>query len=154
MKSLAQQFAGVGISSLLLLSVIVHGKAVADVPGDHPRYLHARSDLRRADTLLNAPGSYNVIREMWLADNQIDAAIAEIDRASVLDRKDLDDHPTVDTSLNRTNRLHRVEQLLQSAQHDLSQAEDNRHAARWRNRAEYHIREAVRLIDRALSYNG
>lgn len=154
MKSLARQFSSVGISSILLIAAIGHSKAVADIPGDHPRYLHARTDLRRADILLNAPGYYNVTREMQLADNQIDAAITEIDRASVLDHKDIDDHPAVDTSLNRTGRLRRVYQLLQSAQSDISQEEDNYRAARWRNRSEYHIHQAARLIQRALYYKG
>ncbi len=150
MKHLARKLGSVGTLTVLLITAISHGKAVADLPGEHPLYLHARSDLRRADILLNAPGGVNVTREMRLVDNQIDAAIAELDRAAVLDHKDIDDHPAVDTSLDRRGRLRKVYELLSSAQHDISQKEDNGHASRWRNRAEYHIHEAVRLIRRAI----
>lgn len=133
----------------------------AETPGRHPRYLHARTDLRVAQMLSQVREEPNVMRNLRRCDEEIAAAIHEIDVASVIDHKDIDDHPRVDTSLNRTGRFRKMMTLLDSARRDVSQEEDNPRAIAWRNAAFRHIdaardflrRAAVDLrIDRELGY--
>ena len=150
-KRLTRNIGSFGILTALLTMSIGHSIARADIPGNHPAYLHARSDLRKADRLLNARDERNVIRDMQAADYEIDAAIKEIDRAAILDRKDIDDNPQVDVSLNRAGRLHKVLRLLDSAHQDLSQTENNRYAQGWRRRAEYHVDKATYFTKKALN---
>ena len=150
-KRLTRNIGSFGILTALLTMSIGHSIAMADIPGNHPAYLHARSDLRKADRLLNARDERNVIRDMQAADYEIDAAIKEIDRAAILDRKDIDDNPQVDVSLNRAGRLHQVLRLLDSAHQDLSQTENNRYAQGWRRRAEYHVDKATYFTKKAIN---
>lgn len=148
---LTQKISSLGILTTLVMISVGQGIAMADIPGQHPEYLHARSDLRRADRLLNASSRYNNGNGyLESIDNEIDAAIREIDRAAVLDRKDIDDNPRVDVSLNRSGRLRKVLQLLENARNDLSQTESNRYARGWRGRAEYHVSRAIDLTNRAI----
>src|SRR5215831_12724974 len=79
--------------------------AGAETPGVHPRYLHGRSDLRVAHNMLLVQDEPDVMRELRIVQNDISHAIAEIDQASVIDRKDIDDHPRIDTSLDRPGRF-------------------------------------------------
>src|SRR5580658_11380322 len=72
----------------------------ADTPGRHPRYLHARTDLRTAQMLMRVHDEPNVMRNLRAADEEIEAAIREVDRAAVIDRKDLEDHPRPDVNLD------------------------------------------------------
>src|ERR1700729_1815931 len=65
----------------------------------HPRYLHARSDLRRAQFLMRIPEEPNVMRDMQTASGLVERAIGELDAAAMFDRRDLDDNPPIDTRL-------------------------------------------------------
>jgi hypothetical protein len=121
----------------------------ADVPGRHPAYLHARSDLRTAQSLLRVHEEPNVMRNLRAADEEIEAAIREVDRAAVVDRKDLEDHPHIDTSLDRPGRFRKVVELLRSSRADLAREEDNGAARGWRNEAYRHIDAALEHIHRA-----
>ena len=150
-KLLTQKTTIYGILTALLTISIGQGMALADSPGQHPAYLHARSDLRRADILINAPDERNVVGDLRTTDYEIDAAIREIDRAAILDRKDIDDHPQIDTSLNHTGRLHEILRLLQVARRDISQTENNRYARGWRSRAEYHVNRAIYFSQKAIN---
>lgn len=158
-KHLTRKISSFGILAAALVTSGGHGVALADTPGHHPAYLHARSDLRRAERLLNVGGDREApnprgdrdnSRILQQADYEVDAAIREIDRAAVIDRKEINDNPPVDTSLNRRGRLRKVVQLLQQANQDLGQRENNGYAQRWRNRAEYHINKAIDLTNRAI----
>ncbi len=135
----------------------------AETPGRHPRYLHARSDLRTAQWLLRVREEPNVTRHLRRADEQIEAAIREADRAAMLDRKEIDDHPRADTSLDRRGRFRKVMALLRSAREDIGREEDNPRARGWRDAAFRHIdaamdsvRDAARdlRIDRELGFWG
>jgi hypothetical protein len=121
----------------------------ADTPGRHPAYLHARSDLRRAQFLLRVREEPNVTRRLIEADHELEAAIGEIDRAAVIDRKDLEDHPRLDTNLDRRGRFRRVVELMRSARNDLGREEDNGRARGWRDAAYRHIDEALEHMHRA-----
>ena len=49
----------------------------------------------------------DVMRRVHQADIEIDRAVHEIDVAARFDHKDLDDHPPIDTNLDRRGRFHK-----------------------------------------------
>jgi hypothetical protein len=120
--------------------------------GRHPRYLHARTDLRTAQRLLEIREEQGFMRFLDTAQREVEAAIVEIDRAAVLDRRDLEDHPRVDTSLNRTGRFERILALLRAARADISEEEDNPAARGWRNAAFRHIDAAIGSVGEAARF--
>src|SRR5260370_9147307 len=65
----------------------------------HPRYLRARTDLRVSQRFLRIPDEPNVARYLHRSDEEVEAAIREIDRAAVLDGRDLRDNPPADVNL-------------------------------------------------------
>jgi hypothetical protein len=132
-----------------LAAAIVPAALNADTPGHHPAYLHARSDLRRAQMLMRVREEPNVTRRLVEADHETEAAIGEIDRAAVIDRKDLEDHPHVDAFPERRRRFGRIVELLRSARRDLGTEEDNGRARGWRDAAYRHIDEALEHMHRA-----
>jgi hypothetical protein len=121
----------------------------ADTPGRHPAYLHARTDLRTSQFLMRVREEPNVTRNLRKADREVDAAIQEIDRAAIIDRKDMDDHPRIDTSLDRRGRFEKIVALLRSARADIDREEDNGRAREWRNAAFMHIDAALEHMHRA-----
>jgi len=118
----------------------------AAAQGRHPAYLHARSDLRRAIQLMRIPDEPNVNRDMAVAIEHTERAIHELDDAARWDRKDLDDHPPVDTHLGRGGRFREILRLLESARHDIEHEEDNPIAREWRSRAFRNIDDAIAMI--------
>jgi hypothetical protein len=74
---------------------------------------------------------------------RIDRAIAEIKRASIDDRKDLNDHPPADPTWNRVGRIRKAAELLQSVERDLKFEEDNDAALGWRAAALQHTHSAL-----------
>ncbi len=133
----------------IMLATALPGLANADTPGRHPAYLHARSDLRRAQLLMRVREEPNVTRKLVEADHAVEAAIAEIDRAAVIDRKDIEDHPQVDAFPDRRGRFGRIVELLRSARRDLEKEEDSGRARGWRDAAFRHIDEALEHMHRA-----
>jgi hypothetical protein len=112
----------------------------------HPAYLHARSDLRRATLLMRIPDEPNVNRDMALAADHTERAIRELDAAAMFDRKDIDEHPPIDTHMGRGSRFQEILRLLDKARHDIEHEEDNPRAREWRNRAFRNIDDAMALI--------
>ena len=121
----------------------------ADTPGRHPFYIHARSDLRAAQWVSRGSEDPNVNRRLHEADQEIEAAIHEIDRAAAFDRKDLDDHPHIDAHLNTRNRFSKMMELLQKSRGDIGREEDNPSSVGWRNLAYRHIDKAMEFVHRA-----
>src|SRR5580700_2915453 len=114
----------------------------------HPRYLHARSDLRRAQFLMRVPEEPNVMRDMQAASDLVERAIRELDAAAMFDRKDIDDNPRVDTHIGRGSRFREILRLLGSARKDIAEEEDNPRAAQWRNRAFGFIDQAMGMVQK------
>ncbi len=135
--------------AVMVVLVLLPLLAGADTPGRHPRYLHARSDLQTARWLLRVRDEPNVMREIRRVQADVEQAIREIDRAAVLDRKDVDDHPPIDTSLDRPGRFRKVMALLDSARADIALEEDNPYAVGWRNLAYRNIDAAKEHLRRA-----
>jgi hypothetical protein len=132
-----------------LLASIAPSALNADAPGRHPAYLHARTDLRTAQFFMRVHEEPNVARNLVAAEREVEAAIAEIDRASVLDHKDLIDRPPIDSRLERRGRFEKIVALLRSARGDLAREEDNGRARGWRDEAYRHIDAALAHVHRA-----
>ncbi|BCL39389.1 hypothetical protein [Nostoc sp. MS1] len=142
------------ISSLLVGLVAAYSSqsiAFADISGKHPYYLHARSDLQQAELILQQPDEPNVSEQEKLAYNKVHEAIQEIDKAAVLDRKQVNTHPAIDSSLKHLDKYRSIYKLLRSAEKDISIEEDNRSAIGWRNRAKNEIEQAKRYVENAAS---
>jgi len=144
------------MKSLLLLTLLsvsaalMPGSAHAQVPGPHPAYLHALSDLRMARSFLNDGWAWEPVRrEDHHAIEEIDKAIGEIKHAAIDDGKNLEDHPPIDTRLGWHDRFARANELLARAHRDLDHAEDVPQARGLRDRAILHIDEAHNTVDRA-----
>jgi hypothetical protein len=136
----------------VLLTLTLPFAANADVPGKHPFYLHALSDLRAARWMLeHRPGDAAVSAHEDVAIAEIDAAIGEIKHAAIDDGKNIEDHPNVDGPKNRPGRLHRALQLLHKVHSDVAREEDDPITRGLRNRAVGHIDAAIHATDGALA---
>lgn len=125
--------------------------AQADLPGKHPYYLHALTDLRTARWMLeHRPGDAAVSGQEDVAIQQIDAAIGEIKRASIDDGKDLADHPAVDVPKDHPGRLHKAAELLKKVHHDVDREEDDPTARGLKHRALEHVEAALHATDHAI----
>jgi len=119
------------------------------LPGKHPGYLHALSDLRAARWFLyHQPGDARVSGSEDVAINEIDAAINEIKRASIDDGKNLNDHPAADVAEHGSRLLRSIE-TLKKAREDISREEDNPDARELRHKAHEHIDRAIKAAERA-----
>ncbi|MGD0367576.1 MAG: hypothetical protein ABSA94_08955 [Acidobacteriaceae bacterium] len=145
-RKLYWSFLGLAIAAL-------SGPVVAqaqEVPGPHPAYLHALSDLRAARHYLNDGWAWAPVRhDDDAAIHEIDAAINEIKRAAIDDGKGLNDPFPIDTSLNPHGRFHKANELLWKAHNDLARAEDVPESRGLRDRALMHIDHAHNIVDNA-----
>jgi len=121
----------------------------ADTPGRHPAYLHARSDLRRAQMLMRVHDDPDVMRRIHQADVEIDRAIHEMDVAAKFDHKDMDDHPPIDANLDRPGRFRKAMELLEKARADIGREEDDPSAIGWRDLSYRHIDAAMNFVRHA-----
>jgi hypothetical protein len=138
---------------LALLGILVltpKAASAQQVPGPHPAYLHALSDLRLARAYLDQIAWPPVQRDEEHAIREIDAAIAEIKRASIDDGKNLEDHPPIDARMRPDGRFRKALELLDKAHNDTARAEDVPQARGMRDRAVHHIDEAHGTVDNAI----
>ena len=139
-----------GASALMML-MLAPFAANADLPGKHPAYLHALTDLRTSRWLLeHRPGDARVSAHEDRAIGAVDAAIGEIKRAAIDDGKNIHDHPVMDAPPEYAGRLHRASELLHKTRDDVAREEDDPGVRGLRNRAIGHIDEAIRQTDRAI----
>jgi hypothetical protein len=142
------RLAALAILSFSLLPLV----AQADLPGRHPAYLHALTDLRDARwNLEHRPGDAAVSANEDIAIVEIDRAIGEAKSAAGNDGKNLADKPREDARLDRPGRLHHAMELLRKARGDINKEEDNPEARGLQVRALQHIDEAIRATGRAIS---
>jgi hypothetical protein len=133
-----------------MLSAYGSGAIQAEVPGPHPAYLHALSDLRAARHYLNDGWAWQPVkRDDNVAIREIDAAIDEIKKASIDDGKGLNDPFQIDSRLSPHDRFRKANELLWSAHNDLSKAEDVPQARGLRDRAITHVDQAHQVVDNA-----
>ncbi len=134
-------------SSLSMIS----GSAYADIPGKHPYYLHALTDLRTARWLLeHRPGNAAVTREEKIAIQQVDATINDIKKAAIDDGKNLNDHPAVDVPNDHPGRLHKAEELLKKVRSDVGREEDDSKVRGLKKAALKHLADAIKATNRAI----
>jgi hypothetical protein len=125
--------------------------ASADLPGKHPHYLHALTDLRTARWMLeHRPGDAAVSGQEDVAISEIDAAIGEIKHAAIEDGKDIHDHPAVDLPNDPRGRLHKALDLLRKTHDDVAREEDDPMTKGLRNRAVGHIDGAIHATEKAI----
>ena len=136
---------------LMFAMLISLGAAAQDLPGRHPAYLHALTDLRAARWLIeHRPGDARVSADEDVAITRIDEAIREIKRAAIDDGKDIHDHPPVDAQLDNRGRLHRAEELLRKVHDDIAREEDDPLTRGLRDRAVRHVDEAMGATHHAI----
>lgn len=136
---------------LMFATLIPLGAAAQDLPGRHPAYLHALTDLRAARWLIeHRPGDARVSADEDVAITRIDEAIREIKRAAIDDGKDIHDHPPVDAWLDNRGRLHRAEELLHKVHDDIAREEDDPLTRGLRDRAVRHVDEAMGATHHAI----
>ena len=136
---------------LMFAMLISLGAAAQDLPGRHPAYLHALTDLRAARWLIeHRPGDARVSADEDVAITRIDEAIREIKRAAIDDGKDIHDHPPVDAQLDNRGRLHRAEELLHKVHDDIAREEDDPLTRGLRDRAVRHVDEAMGATHHAI----
>jgi hypothetical protein len=136
---------------LLLAAALSPVLAFADLPGKHPFYLHALSDLRAARWLIeHRPGDRAVSSSEDVAITRIDETISEIKRAAIDDGKDLRDHPGADGTYDDRGRLHRAQELLRKVHADIAREEDDPLTRGLRDRAVHHLDEAIEATHQAI----
>ncbi len=134
------------LKSMLLAAamLLVATWASADVPGKHPYYLHALSDLRAARWMIqNRPGGAAVSANEGVAVTEINKAIGAIKHAAIDDGKNIDDHPNVDLPADYHGRLHKALDLLNKVHSDVAREEDDPMTRELRDRAVVHIDAAI-----------
>ena len=120
------------------------------VPGPHPAYLHALSDLRAARHYLHDNFAWQpVMRDDNMAIHEIDMAIAEIKHAAIDDGKGENDPFPIDTSVSPHDRFKKADELLYAAHQDLAHAEDVPQARDLRNGALKHVDRAHDIVKNA-----
>jgi len=135
----------------LMLAAVLPLAAHADLPGKHPAYLHALSDLRDARwNLEHRPGDAAVSGQEDVAITEIDKAIGEVKKAAIDDGKDIHDHKPEDAKLDHPGRLHHAIELLKKAESDVSKEEDNPETQGLQQRVRGHIHEAIHAAEHAL----
>ncbi len=138
--------------SIVLLALVIGAPlaaSAAQLPGEHPGYLHALTDLRAARWFLyHQPGDARVSQSEDVAIIEIDRAIQEVKRAAIEDGKDVNDHPPVDT-FEHGSKLLRAIETLRKARGDISGEEDNPEARDLRRRAFEHIDRAIQAAQKA-----
>jgi hypothetical protein len=134
----------------LIAATVPTATMQAEVPGPHPHYLHALSDLRAARHYLNDSWAWAPVKhDDNEAIREIDAAINEIKKAAIADGKSLDDPFSIDTRLSPHDRFRKANELLWAAHNDLWKAEDVPQARGLRDRAIAHVDQAHQIVDNA-----
>jgi hypothetical protein len=138
------------LASISLLAGFMSIAAGAqELPGKHPGYLHALSDLREARWLLNhQPGDVKVYADEDVAITELNEAIADIKRAAIDDGKSLEWHPEVDVREHGSRLLRSIE-ALKKARENIAREEDNPEVRELRRRAYEHIERATHAAERA-----
>ncbi len=131
----------------LTLAFPLAAQAQVPVPGHHPAYLHAITDLRDARWLLEHPRDGHLGERERHAMMEIDRAIDSTKRAAYYDGKNVYEHPREDTYPDAVGRLRRVSELIHKARQDAAMPEDNPQVRELQFHAVEHIDSAIRAID-------
>jgi hypothetical protein len=134
---------------LALMGAVAATASAQQLPGAHPHYVHALSDLRAARWFLyRQPGDARVFADEDFSIREIDAAIGELKRAAIDDGKNLEVHPKADVHEHGSRLLKAVE-TLRKAHADVDQEEDNPQLQGLKHRILEHIDRAIGGAERA-----
>jgi hypothetical protein len=134
-----------------LTSIAMPAASWAGFFGDHPKYLHAITDLRTARHLLEKPEEANVKADEDNAIAAIDRALGEIKQAAADDWKVDFVPPPIDAGWHHHERLREAAKLLHKAKDDISKEEDTGKARGLRDRARHHLDEAIGAVEHAIA---
>lgn len=128
--------------------------AVALVPAAlyaqaRPHDVNARKFLRTAQLLMRVPERPNVQLTLKKADDEVDAAIKEIDGAVAIDRRDKADGPPPDARVEAKDRLREIVELLHAARTELQQGQTGPQENPWRSRVSKHVDDALDAVHHA-----
>ena len=132
----------------LLLSTL----AMAQMPGRHPHYIHALSDLRAAQWQIDhrRPEDGEMREDELVASDEVAAAIHSATSAASADAKDLGWNPPPDAPPAYDGRLHAAIDLLRAAHNDLALPEDDPMARNQQKLALYRVDAALHAAERAV----
>ena len=139
-------------ASLLLLSLLATGPALADEYGHHPFYLHALSDLRTAQWQVEhrRPEDGAVSSDEAIVRDELGAAIRDFERAAWQDGKGGDWQPPPDARLAREGRLHAAMDLMQKARSDVAREEDDPRSRPFQQHGIEHLQAALQAAHHAV----
>lgn len=140
------------MGAMTVIAALSAGSASADEPGRHPYYMHALSDLRAAQWMIDhrRPEDGAVADDELIVRDEISAAFGEIKRAAYFDGKDLRYDPMPDVVLVREGRMHEVIDLLRRARNDVAREEDDPDSRGLQHRALQHMDAALLAAGRAI----
>jgi len=101
-----------------------------------------------AQFLMRIPEQPEIVKNLLAADAELELAVAEIDKAAILDHRNLADAPPLDENPDRRHRYERIVGLLRSARTDMTREEDNVPARANRDAAAKHIDAAIESLHR------
>jgi hypothetical protein len=126
--------------------------SASNAGNQHPAYLHALSDLRRAYALIeHRPGDKAVSQQEEVAKTSITKAIDDLKRASIDDGKSLKDVPAPQTTKDQSGRLHEAADLLQEARSDIGREEDDPKAKGAQQAALNDVKQALDATHKAIT---
>ena len=135
----------IGLTLLVAATAFAPTLAIAQ---EHSHYVNARAYLRTAQTLMRVPERPNVQLTLKPADDELDAAVLEIDRAGAVDRQHMVDHPVVKANMEDVDRFRGIVELLRAARNEIEQGADQT-GAEWRSAAVKHIGAALESVHKA-----
>jgi hypothetical protein len=125
LKGGAVKLRTIGLTLVAAGVVLVPALVVAQ---QYPHYVNARTYLRTAQMLMRVPERPNVQLTLKPADDELDAVVREMDRAGVVDRKQIVDRPAINEKLEDADRISSIVYLLRAARGEIQQETDNAHA--------------------------
>jgi hypothetical protein len=132
------------------IGMLAAAPAMADVPGQHPGYVHALNDLRYAHWLLRVPAEWNVTEHERAAGGFIDRAFADVRQAGLDDGKAIGEAMPIDANLSHRDRLSRALQALESAHRDINGWESDPYARGPRSAADGDLDAAIAQVRAAI----
>ena len=139
-------------ATALALPLLVSTLAFGQMPGRHPHYIHALSDLRAAQWQIDhrRPEDGEMREDELVASDEVAAAIHSATSAAAADAKDLGWNPPPDAPPAYDGRLHAAIDLLRAAHADLALPEDDPMALNQQRLAILRVDAALHATQRAI----
>ena len=139
-------------AAALAVPLLVSTLAMAQMPGRHPHYIHALSDLRAAQWQIDhrRPEDGEMREDELVASDEVGAAIHSATSAAAADAKDLGWNPPPDAPPAYDGRLHAAIDLLRAARADLALPEDDPMARNQQRLAILRVDAALHAAERAV----